>query len=211
MKSIRLIMLVTTMFLHCAVFALTDSFADSSGGDVVIVSLFSPDYPKLARSAGVTGDVELKLEIRSDGSVASAIVVNGHPLLKEAALSSALRSRFECRACDNQVIQYLLTYSFQLVASPDWPCPEAAAQRVSQTQNHVIVTAEPVAMHINFANVRVRSAKCIYLWKCDSRWTGEDYYYDRVPSLKCLNLWSCGLRLREPWATCKRLNRELVH
>jgi protein TonB len=44
---------------------------------------FNPTYPPLARQAGISGDVELKLEIRKDGSVQSATVVSGHPMLTQ--------------------------------------------------------------------------------------------------------------------------------
>jgi hypothetical protein len=181
-----------------------------SMGEVVIVSLSDPVYPKLARAARVTGDVELELAIRRDGSVAASTLVKGHPLLNDAAIASVQLSRFECRNCINEVTHYSLIYTFQIVQSPDWPCPEKIEQRVSTSQNHVTIKVDPAAMHIQFSYIKVRSVKCLFLWECDSRWAGEDYYYDRVPSLKCLNMWNCGLRLREPWATCKRLHREIA-
>lgn len=181
-----------------------------SMGEVVIVKLSDPAYPQLARAARVTGDVELELGIRRDGSVATSAIVKGHPLLNDAAIASAQLSRFECRDCKNEVTPYSLIYAFEIIQSPGWPCPEKVQQRVSTIRNHVTVTVDPLPMHIQFAYIRVRSVKCLFLWECGSRWTGEDYYYDRVPSLKCLNLWKCGLRLREPWATCKQLHREIV-
>lgn len=141
-----------------------------SQGEVILVNIFNPTYPRLARAARVTGEVELKLEIRGDGSMDSAVVVSGHPLLIDAALSSARQSRFECRECKSLTIPYVLTYSFQIVASPDWPCPEGSGERVTQFQNHVILVAEPAITHITFSTLRVRSAKCLYLWACGSRW-----------------------------------------
>jgi len=44
-------------------------------GEIVMVSPFNPAYPPLARQANITGDVELKLEIRQDGTIQSASVV----------------------------------------------------------------------------------------------------------------------------------------
>ncbi|MGA3090215.1 MAG: TonB family protein [Terriglobales bacterium] len=52
-----------------------------------MISPFNLTYPPLARQANITGDVELKLEIRKNGSIQSVSVVNGHPMLTQAALN----------------------------------------------------------------------------------------------------------------------------
>jgi TonB family protein len=192
------------------IFAQSFASSEMPKGSVVLISLFNPTYPELARRARVQGDVNLKLEIRRDGSIDSVVVMSGHPLLEQAAVNSAQQSRFECRGCEDETTPYLLVYSFQFVASPDFPCPEKIGLRVTHSQNHVTVMTEPAVIHILFASIPVRSAKCLYLWKCGSRWGGNDYYYDRVRSLKCLNIWKCDFRLREPYASCKRLNRHLA-
>ena len=44
---------------------------DSAKGEAVLVELAAPIYPPLARVTWISGDVELILEIRQDGSVAS--------------------------------------------------------------------------------------------------------------------------------------------
>jgi TonB family protein len=205
----------------CAAFAQNDSprppvvrvtrvpIAVTSKADVAIVNFFNPVYPPLARSARVTGDVVLEVGIHKDGSIESVSVVSGHPLLTQAALDSAQHSQFECRGCKDDVTPTSLSYSFQLVAGPDFPCPEGNGLQVIRSQNRVSVVAEPGVVHPYFASMPVPSAKCLYLWACGSRWGGEDYYYARVRSKKCLNLWNCGRRLREPFATCKKLHRQL--
>jgi len=192
----------------CAAFAQTDARSEMPKDDAVMVSLFDPIYPPLASLANITGDVELKLGIENDGSIESAVVVSGHPMLRDAALDSARKSRFECPGCRGQVTSFSLTYSFRLVASPDFPCAVSHVH-VTRSQNHVTVTGEPRVVHPYFAGVSVPSAKCLYLWRCGSRWGGEDYYFYRVRSAKCLDLWNCGHRLREPFATCARLHRDV--
>jgi TonB family protein len=182
-----------------------------SQGEIVMINPFNPAYPPLARQANITGDVELKLEIRKDGTIQSAAVVSGHPMLTPAALNSAQRSHFECRGCEDSVTLGSVTYSFQIAASPGWPCPETNGARVTQSGNHIIVTAEPALVHIYFSSTAARSAKCLYLWACGRRWGGEDYYFYPVRSAKCLGLWNCGHQLREPFATCKELNRRLSY
>lgn len=196
-----------------AAFAQTDSRSRTPKGDVVMVDLFKPIYPPLARSARISGDVELKLAMRKDGSIESAVAVSGHPMLIQAALASAQQSRFECRGCEDELTPYSVIYSFsfQLVAEPDWPCPERHEPRVTQSQNRVTVEAEPALVHPYFSSIRVRSPKCLYLWTCGIRWGGEDYYYYRVRSARCLYVWRCGHRLREPFATCNRLHRRLSY
>jgi TonB family protein len=188
----------------------TDARANA---EVVMTGLFNPTYPPLARQARISGDVELKLEIRKDGSVQSATVVRGHPMLTPAALDSAQRSRFECRGCEDSITtaSFFYSFSFQIAPSPGWPCPEAAGGGVTQSQNRITVMAEPALVDPYFAYTAARSAKCLYLWSCGRRWGGEDYYFYRVRSAKCLDLWSCGQRLREPFATCQKLHRQLSY
>ncbi|MGA7401587.1 MAG: TonB family protein [Candidatus Sulfotelmatobacter sp.] len=202
-----------TLLLACGValtaFAQTDSHSETPKAGVVLVNLFSPTYPPLARQARIAGEVEVNLGIRKDGSIQSAVVASGHPMLTPAALSSAQQSRFECRGCEAEVTPYSLIYSFQFDASPGWPCPEKPGPRITQSQNRITIAAEPAMVHPYFVNISARSAKCLYLWRCGSYWGGKDYYFYRVRSGKCLDLWNCGSRLREPFATCRKLHRAI--
>jgi outer membrane biosynthesis protein TonB len=52
---------------------------------VVLTKLSPPIYPPLARQARITGDVKIQLTIRQDGSVDSAALFSGHPMLAQAA------------------------------------------------------------------------------------------------------------------------------
>lgn len=194
-----------------AALAQTAAHAETSKGDVVMVSLFRPIYPPLARQAAIMGDVVVKVEIHRDGNLQSAVVVSGHPMLNDAALKSAQQSRYECRGCKDALTTESFIYSFDLVASPGWPCPEPGGLRIAQSENRVTVTAEPAMVDPYFSSFKVRSAKCLYLWTCGSHWGGEDYYFYRVRSAKCLGLWSCSHHLREPLATCYKLRRTIVN
>jgi TonB family protein len=87
----------------------------------VLNKLFPPAYPPLARQARITGDVKMQVTIRQDGSVASAEVISGHPMLKQAALDSVQKSTFECQrwssgvfveGCRDAVTSFTLTYTF---------------------------------------------------------------------------------------------------
>jgi hypothetical protein len=88
------------------------------------------------------GDVKIVVGIRQDGSIASAETFSGHVMLQQAALDSARKSTFECRGCGDPVTTYSMTYTFGFY--DDGGCGGSR---------------------------RVRSSKCLYLWKC-----GEESY-----------------------------------
>jgi TonB family protein len=79
---------------------------EKSHGNVSVVKLFPPVYPPLAKQARIAGDVQLTLAVRPDGSINSATVVSGHPLLKQAALDSAQRSQFACEKCGDEELKW---------------------------------------------------------------------------------------------------------
>jgi hypothetical protein len=84
--------------------------------------------------------VKIKVLIRKDGSVESAEVLTGHPMLKQAALESAQKSTFDCQACKEAVTPYTVTYTFGFRDDLEgFSCGYSA---------------------------RPRAAKCLYLWKC---------------------------------------------
>ncbi|HEY4660597.1 MAG TPA: energy transducer TonB, partial [Terriglobales bacterium] len=110
----RILFLLVAYTATTAFAQIVDS-ADASKADVKVVTLSTPIYPPLARTARVSGEVKIALQIRRDGTVASAVVSSGHPLLQQAALESAQQSAFECTGC-TEITSYMLTYSFQMVA-----------------------------------------------------------------------------------------------
>lgn len=135
----------------------------------------------MARIARVMGDVEIAIKIRKDGGVESAAVaMSASPLLNEAALNSARQSQFDCDRCTPVKAVYRVLYTFKLGATE--PCGSAIANsgnakelepfpKVTHEGNHVVLvdwalsSCDPVG-ELHF---RVRSAKCLYLWKCGDR------------------------------------------
>jgi hypothetical protein len=143
----------------------------------ILVNLSPPGYPPLALAARVDGDVDLVLGIRKDGTLESATVAKGPQLLRQAALDSAQKSHFECQGCGDAVTIYRFTYTFQLGPtryctttnlSPQQTEPEQPRPQVSHSNNHVTVMDSPVGTCDLPAEVKgkVRSAKCLYLWRC---------------------------------------------
>src|ERR1700690_2232351 len=148
-------------------------------GEIVLTKLDGVAYPRDARNAAIQGKVQLRLQFKSDGTIESVNVVHAdHVMLVEAAIGSARASHFECRNCVGTVPAYSLTYEFQIVASdpeqycktpdkPPLPTLDASLHKVAVFANEVW-TCDPAAV-IRHTYTRVRSAKCLYLWKCGLR------------------------------------------
>jgi TonB family protein len=141
---------------------------ETSKSEVVLTKLSPVVFPPLARMANIVGDVRVQVGIRKDGTIASAELVSGHPMLKQAALESAQQSQFECRGCSEAVTPYLLTYTFEI--KDDGSCCDAQSRvpEVTQRQAHInIVSAQICICDPAFTvTKKIRSAKCFYLWKC---------------------------------------------
>src|SRR5579863_722739 len=107
--------------------------------DIEVDKLEGLRYPPLARQARIMGDVAIRIAIRHDGSVISAEVVSGHPMLQAAALESAQKSSFRCwpECAEGTTFVFVYTFGMRL----DGPCCCASGERL-------------------------RSPKCLYLWKC---------------------------------------------
>lgn len=125
---------------------------DSNKGEVAVTKLSPPVYPPLSRQARISGDVRLEVKIRPDGSVGAVALLSGHPMLTPTALDSAQKSQFSCKGCSG-LTTYLMTYTFDFLEG---------------TGCHEIKMAS-----------RVRSPKCVYLWKCGSRFTTESVIVSR--------------------------------
>jgi TonB family protein len=155
------------------------SVADSSQNGVDLTKLVQPIYPPMARAARITGDVDLVLTVRPDGAVDSVVVISGHPLLKESAVTSARQSQFECRRCTEQFNKYRLVYTFNIEGEcecepRETPSikkePQQAYPQFSDAQHRVTVVAQVLCICDPAATkIRVRSVKCVYLWRCGFR------------------------------------------
>jgi hypothetical protein len=143
--------------------------------DALVAKAPAMTYPAVARVAYVTGDVDLTVAVRQDGSVESAVVTGGPFLLRQAALDNALGSKFDCRGCNEPATQYSLVYTFQLVETDPCAVTEPAAgnnqrkayPQVIRSPGHITVidqafiTCDPAA-----ETTKLRSIKCLFLWKC---------------------------------------------
>jgi TonB family protein len=159
----KLFSIALTLVFCCSGVAVPRAFAQAAveKPQVVLVNLSPVVYPPLARQARIQGDVKVQLQVRADGSVASAEVISGHPMLKQAALESAQKSQFECHGCADETTSHVLTYTFGI--------------------------RDDKNSQINACTIhRLRAAKCLYLWRC-GRWVSgqarepaRSYWNDHV-------------------------------
>lgn len=61
----------------------------------VLITLPKPEYPQIARVAGVEGVVLLQVLIGEDGMVKEVRVIDGPEMLREAAIAAAKQGRFK--------------------------------------------------------------------------------------------------------------------
>jgi len=180
-RTTALVLGLSVLFLvsHKTCAAQGLSGADSSQNGVVLTKLVQPIYTPVARAAHITGDVDLVLTVRPDGAVDSVVVASGHPLLKESAVTSARQSQFECRGCTEEFNKYRLVYTFNIEGECECEPretssikrePQQAYPQFPDTKHRVTVVAQVLCFCDPAATkIRVRSVKCLYLWRCGSK------------------------------------------
>lgn len=67
----------------------------SQSAELKVISSVVPKYPPTAKAVGATGAVELSAVIGHDGSVVSAEIISGHPLLRSVSRDAVLKWKFE--------------------------------------------------------------------------------------------------------------------
>ena len=153
-------------------------------GNAVLVSLFHPLYPSLARQADISGEVHVAVTVHQDGTTTAAIE-SGHPMLRQAALDSAKQSSFECRMCAAPR-SYSLVYTFELTRTGDCCNAFSSPTEVKQEPESISNQGWPQT------RIAVRSR---YICLCDPPATMTK----RVRSLKCLYLWKCSVQRSDGW------------
>jgi hypothetical protein len=158
--------------------------SEAAKGEVVLTSLSKPTFSPLARQANVEGDVVVDVTVGQDGTT-KATVVKGHPLLRQSALDSAVQSRFECRLC-SAPSSYTLVYTFKRTSEGSCCYGMGAPINVVQEpqsydeqgrpQTRVIISAEKICLCDPSPTItkKVRSPRCLYLWKCSTQRPTQD-------------------------------------
>lgn len=78
------------------------------------LSIPSPSYPSAARAVRASGAVQVHLIIDEDGNIFSAEAIEGHPLLRPAAVSATCNAKFSPTLLDGQPVRVsgIITYNF---------------------------------------------------------------------------------------------------
>lgn len=138
-----------------------------------VTKLPPPSYPPTALAAHVFGDVVLRIALRGDGTIDSVEVISGPPMLRQPAIESAKQTQFRCGACIEPITSFRLTYKFEL--GPTLYCElarDSSYPRVTQSKDTVAIADQPFGTcdpEGTIDKVRVRSAKCLFRWKCGWR------------------------------------------
>jgi TonB family protein len=96
-----------------------------------------PPYPPIAKAARASGAVQVQVTISETGEVIEAIVISGHPLLRDAALQAARRWLFQPTELSGVPVkvQGILTFNFTL--NDEEPgSPFAAARRAMKVSTN---------------------------------------------------------------------------
>ena len=127
--------------------------ATSISGDSceqVITSLVPPVYPPIARTNVIGGTVFVQVEVDDNGAVKSASVIEGHPMLRQAALESVRQWRFNPKCNHVQMIDI----RFRLVKNKK---SEPSGLTINPPYE-IEVTAAPFKMGISVAVVPQKKA-----------------------------------------------------
>ena len=144
-----------------------------------IAKLTPPVYPPLARQARITGEVRIEIRLQQDGMVKSADLVAGHPMLVQAAMESVRKTEFACTNCVQSVTIYLLVYDFEIREGchfgPHCELLDSDQTVITQSPGRVVVSAAPACLcDPSATRIRIRSARCLYVWKCGHRDIAND-------------------------------------
>lgn len=104
--------------------------AASTPANVQLLQRVPPTYPPLARQARIQGGVVLDVVIGTDGSVNSATVVSGHPLLVQSAVDAVKQWKYKPYVLDGRAVEVRtkIAVQFALHADGEPDTPERAAQ-----------------------------------------------------------------------------------
>ncbi len=86
------------------------------GGDVKppkLISSVPPQYPEIAKSVGVEGSVVVEASIGPNGDVVSTKVISGQPILRQAALDSLRRWKYQPATLNGEPIAVQITVTIQ--------------------------------------------------------------------------------------------------
>jgi TonB family protein len=130
-----------------------------------VISLKPPQYPPIALAARVTGDVRLEITLAADGTPSNVEVRSGPAMLQASAIDSARGSRFRATPTVSSRQPLELNYRYVIVPLRCDQAPDPTYPRVSSDADTITITGQVVPL-CDPGFTRVRSIKCLYLWRC---------------------------------------------
>lgn len=172
MTSLRRFLVLATCMSALA----TNAFAQSaaSAPSVVLLKIGQPEmfYPPIAESALVSGRVDVRVEVRPDGSVAAVTVFPQADLawkmLHVMALDAASRASFECRGCTQpstpHTMAFVFSFGFDTAGNP----LPATWKQIGETSSEVRVFGRTPVIDVGPPSkpFHIRAARCLWLWRC---------------------------------------------
>jgi TonB family protein len=83
-----------------------------------LVRSIAPEYPEVARLAGIQGDVTLRILVGPDGSVGDVVAVSGPPVLGRAAMHAVERWRYAPALVDGRPVEVVTTVTLAFRLQP---------------------------------------------------------------------------------------------
>jgi TonB family protein len=87
--------IIGVALLSLATVAVGQHAAPSTNSERKVIARVAPAYPELARRMHIVGVVKVEALVRANGTVKSARVMGGNPVLIDAAVTAVGRWRFE--------------------------------------------------------------------------------------------------------------------
>jgi TonB family protein len=155
--------------LACAACVIAFSPATSPLQATVVLSKLNIVYPAIAESARVRGTVRVRVVVSPDGSIAETRLLDGIPLLSDAAVNAASHASFECRGCTEPSTPHVIAFVFsfdrdELTRNPTPPEWKETGNSTTEVRvfGHSVTLFPPGKPHY----IRDRAARCLWLWHC---------------------------------------------
>jgi TonB family protein len=91
----RLTAIPFVVLFAMGVFANLPAHAQQPEGQRKMVTKVVPIYPTLARKMGISGSVKIEALVAHNGTVKSAGILGGHPVLAQAGVDAVRRCKWE--------------------------------------------------------------------------------------------------------------------
>jgi TonB family protein len=128
-----------SIFLVMTVLCVLEGGQGQQKWDTYITSLQMPCYPPIARAARVQGTAKIKLVVAGDGSVTSAVAVEGHALLAKAAIDNVRTWKFSVGDSHAPLEPLVVVFQYKLEDGSGWN--RCAARVVFHSWSRVTVVS----------------------------------------------------------------------